>query len=235
MNAPAIVSGDGSAPSVSAGMRRIADADLEERRRERGLDLVEVEVELVRPDADEPDVEDEVGVGALRERLDEGRLAGDGRGVELEPCSNGVLPTCRSSTVTVRAPAVVVELDEEHLAGPVLVEGDRLGRAGVGVGDAARLGLLGRVPVAEREVVEAARGDLVGRDHDLVASVLPGIAIDAVDHARCASVAVGPSTPARRGPASGLCGARLVAKTGPWTTTSQRRQVDRRVVRRRGP
>ena len=29
------------------------------------LDLVDVEVELVRPDADEPDVEDEVRVGPL--------------------------------------------------------------------------------------------------------------------------------------------------------------------------
>ena len=71
--------------------------------------------------------------------------------------SKRVLPTWRSATVTVLPVAVVLELDEQDLAGPVLVEGDGLGRAGVGVRDAAGLGLLGGVPVAEREVVEAAR------------------------------------------------------------------------------
>ena len=40
--------------------------------------------------------------------------------------SKRVRPTWRSATVTVSRPVALVELDEEHLAGPVLVEGDRL-------------------------------------------------------------------------------------------------------------
>ena len=52
--------------------------------------------------------------------------------------SKRVRPTWRSRTVTVRAPAVVVELDEEDLAGAVLVERDRLRGAGVGVGRRCR-------------------------------------------------------------------------------------------------
>ena len=65
MNAPAIVSGDGSVPSVSAGSETSRTRTLRNERRERRLDLVDVEVELVRADADQPDVEDEVGIGAL--------------------------------------------------------------------------------------------------------------------------------------------------------------------------
>ncbi len=62
MNAPAIVSGGGDRALGQGGRADVADADLEERRRESGLDLVGIEVELVGPDADEPHIEDEVGV-----------------------------------------------------------------------------------------------------------------------------------------------------------------------------
>ena len=54
--------------SLGQGRHRdVADADLEEGRRQGDLDLVEVEVEVVAADADQPDVEDEVGVGAGRQ------------------------------------------------------------------------------------------------------------------------------------------------------------------------
>ena len=45
----------------------VADTDLEERRGERRLDLVDVEVEVVRADADDADVEDEVRIAGLGE------------------------------------------------------------------------------------------------------------------------------------------------------------------------
>ena len=51
----------------------------------------------------------------------------------------------------------LLELDEEDLAGPVLVERDRLRGPGIGVRDGPGPALLRGVPVAEREVVEPAR------------------------------------------------------------------------------
>ena len=60
MNAPAIVSGDGQGALGQGGQAHVADPHLEERPGQRGLDLVEVQVELVRPDADHAGVEDEV-------------------------------------------------------------------------------------------------------------------------------------------------------------------------------
>ena len=84
MKAPAIVSGDGSGPSVSAGTDASRTRTLRKLGARAVLDLVGVEVELVAADADQPDVEDEVRIGPCREQLDQRRLAGDGRGVELE-------------------------------------------------------------------------------------------------------------------------------------------------------
>ncbi len=125
MNAPAIVSGDGSGPSVRAGIETSRTRDLEERRGDGRLDLVGVEVEVVAADADQADVEDEVRVGSADEQLDEGRLARHGRGVDLEPVEAGppdlvLLDRHRPGA------RVLVELDEEDLAGPILVERDRL-------------------------------------------------------------------------------------------------------------
>ena len=230
MNAPAIVSADGSGPSVRAGMRRVADADLEEGRRERGLDLVEVEVELVGTDADEARIEDEVRVRPRREQRDQGRLALDGGGVDLD------LGEARPADLVLLdrhlpPPGALVELDEEDLAGPILVEGDRLGRARVGVGDRARAADLRRVPVAEREVVETAGGDLVGRDDDLVAVGLARDRDGAVDHA----------DPPGRGRAVGrgrpvealqrALGRPFRAEDAGLDDGVQRREVDRRPVR----
>ena len=97
--------------------------------------------------------------------------------------SNLVAPTWRSCTVTERRPSDLLELDQEDLAGAVLVEGDGFGRARIGVGDPAGARLLRRVPVPERQVVEAGRGHLVGRDDDVVALGLAGDRDGAVDHA----------------------------------------------------
>jgi hypothetical protein len=73
----------------------VADPDLEELPGERGLDLVGVEVEGVRADADEADVEDEVRVRPAGDELDERGLGRDGRRVQLEPLEAG-LPLWRS-------------------------------------------------------------------------------------------------------------------------------------------
>ena len=181
MKAPAMVSGDGSGPSVSAGTETIADADLEEERGERVLDLDGIEVQVVTADACQPNVEDEVGVGPCGEQLDQCRLAGDGRGIDLGLVEAG-LADLELADGDGPGSGTVVELDEERLAGAVLVECDRLRGPGIGVRDAARLGRLGRMPVAEGQVVEAALGDLVGRDDDLVVLGLARDRDRAVDH-----------------------------------------------------
>ena len=61
-------------------------------------------------------------------------------------------------------------------------------------------------------------------------SVLPGIAIEPWTMPMCQVAAGSPVTAAAMS-RSGLCGARFVPKTRPWTTTSHGREVDRRVVR----
>ncbi len=167
MNAPAIVSGRRQRALGQRRHRRVAHPDLEEGGREGDLDLIEVEVELVPADADQPDVEDEVRIGLGRQQVDQGRLAGDRGGIDLELGEPGPSDL---SLVDRRGPlaGLLVELDQQDLARPVLVEGDRLGRAGVGVRDGPGLAALGGVPVTEGEVVEPGRGDLLGRDHDLV-------------------------------------------------------------------
>ena len=72
MKAPAMVSGDGSVPSVRAGELRSRTRTLRNDASERGLDLLGIEVELVRADADDPDVEDEVRVALALEAVDRG-------------------------------------------------------------------------------------------------------------------------------------------------------------------
>ena len=116
--------------------RRVADADLEEGRRERGLDLVEMQVELVGTDPDEARIEDEVRVRPRREQRDQGGLALDGGGVDLD-LGEARPPDLVLLDRHLPPAGALVELHEEDLAGPVLVEGDRLGRSRVGVGDRA--------------------------------------------------------------------------------------------------
>ncbi len=115
--------------------------------------------------------------------------------------------------------ADLVELDEQDLAGAVLVERDRLRRAGVGVGHAAGLRLLGGVPVTEGQVVEAGRGDLIGRDDDLVAVRLARDRDGAVDH---------PDVPRRRG-AGGL-GVEVAERAVRGSLGREDRAVDDRVA-----
>ena len=57
---------------------------------------------------------------------------------------------------------------DQHLAGAVLVQRDRLGCAGVGVRDVPGPAFDGRVPVAEGQVVEPGPGDLLVRNDDRV-------------------------------------------------------------------
>ena len=158
----------------------VADADPQEVAAQRRLDLVDVEVELVRADADQPDVEHRGPCSRRRGAWRRARAATRRVAASISLRSNVVLPTTRSSTATVLRVALPVERHEQHLAGLVLVERDGLRGARVGVRHAAGLGDLGAVPVAEREVVEPAGGDLVLRDHDVVVRRSgPGIAIAA--------------------------------------------------------
>ena len=182
MNAPAIVSGDGSAPSVRAGMETSRTRTL---RNERDRAVSTSSVSMSSSSGRTPTsrtsrtrsgsalaVSVETRVGWLEMPL-----------ASSSSFSNVVAPTVRSSTLTVRVGPSVDAFDQEDLAGPILVEGDRLGGAGVGVGDGSGLADLRRVPVAEGEVVQAGRGDLVGRDDDLVAIGLARDGDRAVDHA----------------------------------------------------
>ena len=78
--------------------------------------------------------------------------------------------------------------------------------------------------MAEREVVEVARRDLLGRDDDLVAV---GLALDRERRVQQADVPRRAVVRRRTSRSwSGECGARFVAKQRPWTITSSAVQVD---------
>src|SRR3954454_21311247 len=116
----------------------VTNARLQERRSDGALDLVRVEVEVVTTDASEPDVEHEIRVTAGDEHLDECRLADDRCGVDLEPVEPGPPDL---ALLDLHRPTLgrAVELDEQRLPRPVLIEGDRFGRAWVRVGHVAGL------------------------------------------------------------------------------------------------
>ena len=104
---------------------RVADPDAEEPVRELALHLVRREVEVVGPDADEPDVEDEVRVGQRREPRDERRLAGH-RARRRPPGARSASGRPAAPRRSRAAAAALLERDEEDVACPVLVDGDRL-------------------------------------------------------------------------------------------------------------
>ena len=134
MNAPAMVSGDGSAPSVSAGSETSRTRTLRNDGGEGGLDLVGVEVELVRPDADEPDVEDEVRVGPRGQRRDRASAGSRWPLASSSSFSNVVAPTGPLLDRDDRASAPSVELDEERPCRPGPGRGrPASGAPGVGV------------------------------------------------------------------------------------------------------
>ena len=185
------------APSLRAGTDRSRTRTLRNAAGKRCLDLLGVEVELVGPHADQTHVEDQVGVPPGSELLDEGRLRGDARGIELDllearPADLALLDHDRLLVVP------FIEGDEEDLAGPVLVQGDRLRGTRVGVDGRAGLARLCGVPVAEGEVVDARRGDLLRRDDDLVAVGLAGDRDASRGPSRCATWPASPSS--RPGP-----------------------------------
>src|SRR3954462_4468250 len=140
------------------GHRGVADACLEERRRDGALDLIGVEVEIIATDADEPDIEDEVGGSPRDEEADHRGLAPGRAGIDLEPVETR--PTDLALLDPDRSPARgSVELDEQRLARAVLIEGDGLRGARVGGGDGARLAELREVPRPEGERAETGRYD----------------------------------------------------------------------------
>ena len=108
------------------------------------------------------------------------------------------------------------------------------GAPAVGVGHRAGRALLRGVPVAEGEVVEAAGRDLLGGEDDLVAIRLARDRRASRGPSRRATCRAGVAVDASN-PASGLVGARFVAKTRPWTTASQGGEVDARAGPGSGP
>src|SRR3954447_26639453 len=147
--------------------RPVPDANPEERAFELALDLPRVEVESVRPDTGQARFEDEVRVGPGRELLDEIRLALEAGCVDVDPLEAGLADGPLVDRHRVLAGGLV-EGHQQDLAGAILVDRHRLRGAGVGVGRRAGLALLRRVPVAEGEVVEPRRRDLLLGDDDLV-------------------------------------------------------------------
>ena len=182
MNAPTMVSPDGSTPSVSAGRLRSRTRTL----RNDGASELSISSRCRSsssgPDADDAGIKDEIRIALPGEEVDEGGLGGEGRGIDVELLEPG--PTDLLLRDLDGPPgAAVVELDQQDLARPILIEGDRLRGARVGIRDRAGLRLLGRVPVTERQVVETARADLLGRDHHVVAIGLARDRDRAVDEA----------------------------------------------------
>ena len=231
MKAPGIVSGDGSGALGQGGHATVADADLEEAALRARASTSSIEqVELVRPDAGEPDVEDEVGVGPCAERR---RRAPAGRRSSRRRCRASRTASgrpARSSTVTVRAPSASSSSTSSTLPAPSW--STRRARA------RRRRRTSRRPPCpAARSASGRARGSRArsprsprGVKTTSSRSVLPGIASEPWTIPIVPGGGPSPRSTCRS--RSGLCGARFVAKTGPWTTTSQRGEVDARAVRR---
>ena len=55
------------AGTASPGQAQVTDPDLEEVRRQGGFDLFGPQIQLIRTDADDPDVEDEIRIALARE------------------------------------------------------------------------------------------------------------------------------------------------------------------------
>ena len=181
MKAPAIVSAGGSGPSGICSDGTVADLDAQELVGQLLLDLVRVQVQLIRRHAGEAHLQDRVRIGVGAQLAHQLRLAVDGAGVHVDR------PEVRLADghgLDARGGAAgrVRQLHHEHLAGAVLVDRDRLRRTRVGPARGAGAALLEAVPVAERQVVQAARGDLVGREGDVVRLDHAGDQQRAVDH-----------------------------------------------------
>ena len=129
------------------------------------------------------------------------------------------------------APAdAVLEAHEADVAGAVLVHGH--GLRGTRVGPRRGAGAAGEegVPVAQRQVVEPAGGDLLIREEDVVALHAAGDEAGAVDHAHLPAAAV--VGRARRSPRSGLCGCPLGGEDAAVDDQVQVAQDDVRALRR---
>ena len=107
MNAPEHRVGRRDRPVGQRGDRPVADPELEEPVGELGLDLVEVEVQDLRPNADQASVEHEVGIGPRGEHRHELGLGADRRGVDLELLEAGLadLALLRLSTCFLPLPS----------------------------------------------------------------------------------------------------------------------------------
>ncbi len=162
--------------------RRVAQAQLQERGLQLLRQLVDVQVELTRADAHDARVQDQVRIRQLLQLRGQGSLRSDGRAVDLQPAEFGLADRSRLDANLALAIALV-EIDEQYLAGAVLVQRDRLRRARVRIRDPAGAALAEGMNVAQGEVVEAARCDLVGRDDDVVPIGLAGDRDRSVDHA----------------------------------------------------
>ena len=130
----------------------------------------------------------------------------------------------------VLAPVALLEVDEQDLAGAVLVDRDRLRRAGVGPRGLACDALAERVPVPEREVVQARGGDLVVGEEHVVRLDHAGDAERAVDQADPPAGA--PVVASWRSRPAGWLAIRLVAATRPKTIRSSGREDDLRPLGR---
>ena len=141
--------------------------DLEEARCQLALDLLLLDLELVRQDAHDAHIEHEIRVGRCPELLDEGDLAGEVSGVDVEVLEARAPDDVRGDG-DVLAALALLEIHAQDLSGAVLVHGDRLGCARVGPGRLTLDALAERVPVAEGEVMEPTSGDLGVGEEDII-------------------------------------------------------------------
>ena len=94
-------------------------------------------------------------------------LAGDLGGVDIDVAEGRPTDHARGDRHVV-APVALLEVDDQDLAGAVLVDRDRLRRAGIGPGRLTSDALAERMPVPEREIVQSGGGDLIVREEHVV-------------------------------------------------------------------
>ncbi len=137
--------------------RQVPDPDPQEPIGQRRLGVLRIDLDLVRPVADETRVKDEVRIGSGGQRLDEPGLVDEAGQVELDPFE----PRLADPLALDRGLGRVVEGHDQRLAGRVAFDVDELGCAAGPPADGRRSTRRGRVRAAEREIVDPGGRDLV--------------------------------------------------------------------------
>ena len=127
----------------------IAQPEAQERRRQGALDLVRIQIQIIREEPRQPHVEHEVRVGVAAQDIDQLRLALDAGDVQIQLLGPGLPDSFGLDGYDVAA-VLVLQRDDQDLARTVLVHGYGFRCARVSVGDVPGSAFDGGVPVAQR-------------------------------------------------------------------------------------